>query len=132
MVRLIVAAATAAAITVPAGTPAPADASATDADPCSRSAACVKRVKKRMIREHRRKVVRPYRAWLASTARCESGGQWAINTGNGFYGGLQFKLKSWQAVGGRGFPHHATQLEQEYRGVRLLRLQGAGAWPVCG
>lgn len=78
------------------------------------------------------KAVRPYRAWIARTAACESGGRWHIATGNGFYGGLQFTLPSWRAVGGRGMPHHASRLEQEFRAVRLLHIQGAGAWPVCG
>ena len=78
------------------------------------------------------RVVRPYRAWLERTARCESGGRWYIATGNGFYGGLQFTLSSWRAVGGWGYPHNAGKLEQMYRGVRLLWLQGRGAWPVCG
>jgi hypothetical protein len=79
-----------------------------------------------------RRVVRPYDPWLTRTARCESGLRWHIATGNGFYGGLQFTLSSWRAVGGGGFPHWATPLEQKYRGVRLLWVQGRGAWPVCG
>jgi len=85
-------------------------------------------------RERRRwrRVVRPYRPWLARVASCESGGRWHIATGNGFYGGVQFTASSWRAVGGRGLPHWASRLEQSYRAVRLLHLQGAGAWPVCG
>lgn len=77
-------------------------------------------------------VVAPHRAWLERVARCESGGDWSTNTGNGFFGGVQFSLTSWYAVGGRGYPHRASKLEQMYRAVRLLRVQGAGAWPVCG
>jgi hypothetical protein len=85
------------------------------------------------VRPDRRvQVVRPYRAWLTRVASCESGGHWFINTGNGFYGGLQFTRSSWRAVGGRGYPHQNSKLEQMYRGVRLRRLQGIGAWPVCG
>ena len=79
-----------------------------------------------------RRIVQPYDPWLTRTARCESGLRWHINTGNGFYGGLQFTLPSWRAVGGYGFPHWATPLEQKFRGVRLLWAQGRSAWPVCG
>ncbi len=64
-------------------------------------------------------------------ARCESLGQWDINTGNGFYGGIQFSLRSWQAVGGEGYPHEASREEQIYRGELLRRIQGWGAWPGC-
>lgn len=64
-------------------------------------------------------------------AMCESGGNWAINTGNGFYGGLQFTLSSWQAVGGSGLPSDASREEQIMRAERLLAIQGWGAWPAC-
>ncbi|MBW3561345.1 MAG: cell wall-binding repeat-containing protein [Actinobacteria bacterium] len=64
-------------------------------------------------------------------ARCESGGNWAINTGNGYYGGLQFSLSSWRAVGGAGYPHQASKWEQIHRGERLQSMQGWGAWPAC-
>lgn len=64
-------------------------------------------------------------------AQCESGGNWAINTGNGYYGGLQFTLSSWSAVGGSGYPHQATRSEQIMRGQRLQAQQGWGAWPAC-
>lgn len=64
-------------------------------------------------------------------AACESGGNWSINTGNGFYGGLQFTLSSWQAVGGSGYPHHASKSEQIARGQALQAQQGWGAWPAC-
>jgi hypothetical protein len=87
---------------------------------------------RRVHRRHMRKTIRPYRPWLRRTAQCESGGRWHIATGNGFYGGLQFTLQSWRAVGGAGMPHRASRLEQMYRGVRLLKIQGRGAWPVCG
>lgn len=66
-----------------------------------------------------------------SLARCESGGNWAINTGNGYYGGLQFSLSSWRAVGGSGYPHQASRAEQIARGEMLLARQGWGAWPAC-
>jgi hypothetical protein len=64
-------------------------------------------------------------------AECESGGDWSISTGNGFYGGLQFTLSSWQAVGGSGLPNHASPSEQIARGQRLQAIQGWGAWPAC-
>lgn len=64
-------------------------------------------------------------------AQCESGGNWAINTGNGYYGGLQFSLSSWQAVGGSGLPSDASREEQIMRGEQLRAMQGWGAWPAC-
>lgn len=64
-------------------------------------------------------------------AACESGGNWSINTGNGFYGGLQFTLSSWQAVGGTGYPHQASKSEQISRAQTLQQMQGWGAWPAC-
>lgn len=64
-------------------------------------------------------------------AMCESGGNWQINTGNGFYGGLQFTLSSWNAVGGNGYPHHASKSEQIARAEKLQAIQGWGAWPAC-
>lgn len=64
-------------------------------------------------------------------AVCEAGGNWAINTGNGYYGGLQFTLSSWQAVGGSGLPSDASREEQIQRGEMLLARQGWGAWPAC-
>ena len=64
-------------------------------------------------------------------ARCESGGDWAINTGNGYYGGLQFSADSWRGVGGTGLPHQHSREEQIYRGELLLQAQGWGAWPAC-
>jgi LysM repeat protein len=64
-------------------------------------------------------------------AICEAGGNWAINTGNGYYGGLQFTISSWQAVGGSGLPSDASREEQIQRGEMLLAKQGWGAWPAC-
>lgn len=66
-----------------------------------------------------------------SLAQCESGGNWSINTGNGFYGGLQFTLTSWRAVGGTGYPHQHSRETQIEMGQRLQRIQGWGAWPAC-
>ena len=67
----------------------------------------------------------------SSLAACEAGGNWAINTGNGFYGGLQFTLSSWAAVGGSGYPNEASPAEQIARGQMLQQRQGWGAWPAC-
>lgn len=64
-------------------------------------------------------------------AACESGGNWQINTGNGFYGGLQFTISSWHAVGGFGYPNQASKAEQITRAQILQARQGWGAWPIC-
>jgi nucleoid-associated protein YgaU len=67
-------------------------------------------------------------------AQCESGGNWKINTGNGFYGGVQFAAGTWKAYGGKtyaGQAHLATKAEQIAIARRVLAGQGAGAWPVC-
>jgi hypothetical protein len=71
-----------------------------------------------------------YASWDA-LAECESGGNWAINTGNGYYGGLQFSLSSWQSVGGTGRPDQASRETQIAMGQRLQAAQGWGAWPSC-
>lgn len=64
-------------------------------------------------------------------AQCEAGGNWSINTGNGYYGGLQFSISSWRAVGGNGLPSDASRDEQIMRGQMLQAKQGWGAWPAC-
>lgn len=66
-----------------------------------------------------------------SLAACESGGNWHINTGNGYYGGLQFSVESWQGVGGQGYPHEHPREVQIAMAERLHSLQGWNAWPVC-
>jgi Transglycosylase-like domain len=71
-----------------------------------------------------------YATWDA-LAECESGGNWQINTGNGYYGGLQFSLASWQAVGGTGYPHEHSRETQITMGQRLYASSGWGAWPAC-
>ena len=68
-------------------------------------------------------------------AQCESGGDWDIDTGNGFYGGLQFTQRSWEYVDGTDFAPRAdlaTKAEQIVAAERLQDIQGWGAWPVCG
>jgi len=67
-----------------------------------------------------------------AVAQCESGGNWAINTGNGFYGGLQFTMSTWAAYGGSGAPQNASKSQQIQVAERVLAGQGKGAWPVCG
>lgn len=64
-------------------------------------------------------------------AMCESGGNWSINSGNGYYGGLQFYLPTWKAHGGKGLPHKASKAEQIRVAERVLKTQGWGAWPSC-
>jgi resuscitation-promoting factor RpfC len=65
-------------------------------------------------------------------AQCESGGDWSTNTGNGKYGGLQFKQATWAANGGVGSPAAASRDEQIRVAENVLRTQGLGAWPKCG
>jgi hypothetical protein len=67
-------------------------------------------------------------------ARCESGGNWGANTGNGFYGGLQFWPSTWAAFGGRAYAPRAdlaTRKQQIAIGRRVLASQGWKAWPAC-
>ena len=67
-----------------------------------------------------------------SLAQCESGGNWAINTGNGYYGGLQFSLGTWQAYGGVGLPSNASRETQIAVAIRLRDATGGyGSWPAC-
>src|SRR6187200_2493273 len=67
-------------------------------------------------------------------AHCESGGRWHINTGNGYYGGLQISPSTWRAYGGKRLaplPHRATKGEQIRVAERIRHGQGWGAWPTC-
>jgi LysM repeat protein len=67
-------------------------------------------------------------------ARCESGGNWKINTGNGYYGGLQFSNRTWKGFGGGTYAsraNRASKAEQIAVARRVLASQGPGAWPVC-
>ncbi len=64
-------------------------------------------------------------------AQCESGGNWSINTGNGFYGGLQFTLGTWHAFGGSGMPNSASREQQIAVAKKVQASQGWGAWPAC-
>ena len=69
---------------------------------------------------------------LQAIAACESGGNPATDTGNGFYGKYQFTLETWAAVGGTGNPAHASEAEQDRRATMLYESAGASPWPVCG
>ncbi|WP_280637386.1 resuscitation-promoting factor [Nocardioides sp. W7] len=65
-------------------------------------------------------------------AQCESGGNWAINTGNGYYGGLQFNLGTWQSNGGSGLPSNASRETQIAIATKLRDAAGGyGPWPGC-
>lgn len=64
-------------------------------------------------------------------AKCESGGNWSINTGNGYYGGLQFSLSTWRAYGGSGLPSNASREQQIAIAKKLQADAGWGAWPAC-
>ena len=64
-------------------------------------------------------------------AQCESGGNWAINTGNGYSGGLQFLPSTWRAYGGEGQAHNASREEQIAVAERVQADVGWGAWPAC-
>lgn len=80
-----------------------------------------------------RAVQRAELVWRWSgVAQCESGGNWSANTGNGYYGGLQFLSSTWRAVGGAGYPHQHPAYEQAYRAEILKNRAGLGQWPHCG
>lgn len=67
-------------------------------------------------------------------AQCESSGRWHINTGNGYYGGLQISSSTWRAYGGHRYaalPNRASKAQQIRVGERIKNGQGWGAWPVC-
>jgi hypothetical protein len=64
-------------------------------------------------------------------AQCESGGRWNINTGNGYYGGLQFNLATWRGVGMGGYPHQASKATQIAAGQKLHSSRGWKPWPAC-
>ncbi|WP_329119736.1 transglycosylase family protein [Streptomyces sp. NBC_01353] len=70
-----------------------------------------------------------------TVAQCESGGNWSINTGNGYYGGLQFSASTWASYGGTAFAATADQASKSQQiqiAEKVLAGQGKGAWPSCG
>ena len=86
--------------------------------------------------DRRGEVVRPYNTKLERMAYCETKyngrARWFLNSGNGYYGGLQFDLSTWKSVGGRGYPHRNSKLEQKFRAVKLIKRRGYRPWPHCG
>jgi hypothetical protein len=67
-------------------------------------------------------------------AQCESGGNWKANTGNGYFGGLQFSRRTWHSYGGGSYaatPNHASRSQQITVAKKVLRAQGWKAWPTC-
>jgi hypothetical protein len=125
----------AAASIVAAAVPVKANAHPHKVSPGCFTHSCARRVwHKHHPRATAASITAPYRAFLAKLRACEVRGQarpYQTNTGNGFYGAYQFTISSWTAVGGSGLPSNAPPAEQDYRAVRLLHLQGPGAWPVC-
>jgi resuscitation-promoting factor RpfB len=89
-----------------------------------------------VLQKPRPKIVRvgtkePYGVW-DRLAQCESGGNWHINTGNGYYGGLQFSLGTWHGYGGTGLPSQHSREEQIRIATKLRNASGGyGAWPAC-
>ena len=76
---------------------------------------------------------RPAAASWDRIAQCESGGNWHANTGNGYYGGLQFSLSTWRAYGGTGRPDQDSREQQIAIAEKVRAASGGyGAWPVCG
>jgi hypothetical protein len=128
-------------------TPTPYERRAYDAERASRSAARHRLLKQKQHRAHvqiRETQVSPPIPQVSVAgddlahwyriAECESGGNWHINTGNGYFGGLQFLESTWLANGGGAFasrPDLASPAAQIIVARRVQRAQGWGAWPVC-
>jgi hypothetical protein len=76
----------------------------------------------------------PYAFPWKQLAECESGGDWHINTGNGYYGGVQFTIQTWLAFGGGKYASRAdlaTPQQQVLVAIKTQASQGWGAWPAC-
>lgn len=118
------------AVSVPISN-APNMASGIGRIPCDRQC---RRENRQIVRMRKR--VKPWRSKIRRIAQCESGRRWHLNTGNSFYGGLQFTLGTWRAAGGSGYPHHASPLEQKYRAViwhdKIGTWVTTAGWPHCG
>ena len=67
----------------------------------------------------------------ARLRQCEAGGNYAANTGNGYYGAYQFKLSTWRGLGYGGYPHEAAPAVQDEAAHRLQARSGWGQWPAC-
>lgn len=92
----------------------------------------------RIHRRHRLRTITPYMGFLRSTGACESGtdgnlkhGLRAVDPWGKYRGRYQFGMPDWQRAGGRGDPVEAGWLEQAYRAVRWLRMNGRQSWPNC-
>jgi hypothetical protein len=70
-------------------------------------------------------------AQFEALAQCESGGNWSINTGNGYFGGIQFSAATWRGIGYGGLPHQASKATQIEAGQKLQGRYGWGQWPAC-
>lgn len=68
---------------------------------------------------------------FARLRACESGGNYRINTGNGFYGAYQFDLGTWRGLGYSGYPHRASPAVQDQAARRLQAARGWAPWPAC-
>jgi len=74
----------------------------------------------------------PTNAQLAALRNCESGGNYGINTGNGYYGAYQFNLQTWRGLGLGGYPHQASPATQDAAVRKLYAQRGWAPWPHCG
>jgi hypothetical protein len=101
--------------------------------PTKRTLKKVKPKKKRVVvaKKPRRTTKVASRGVWDRLAQCESGGNWSINTGNGFYGGVQFTASTWHAMGGTGLPHQASRETQIAIAKKLQARAGWGQWPGC-
>jgi hypothetical protein len=75
---------------------------------------------------------KPSASQLYVLRMCESGGRYAINTGNGFYGAYQFSVSTWRGLGFSGYPHQASPATQDAAVRKLYGQRGWSPWPVCG
>jgi hypothetical protein len=89
-------------------------------------------VRRRIRSLERQREAPPVSPVLEAIAACESGGNPAADTGNGFYGKYQFDLATRQSVGGTGNPAQASEAEQDRRAATLYARAGSSPWPVCG
>jgi len=97
-----------------------------------KSRECKRRVARKQTRKRWREAVQAYGPErLRARRECESSNNYRLNTRNGLYGAYQFDLPSWRGAGGRGFPHDAEALEQDYRAVRWEPIHGGDPWPNC-
>jgi hypothetical protein len=101
-------------------------------DPPAALAGRIRSLRTRLRRERRKPEPFTASATLQAIAACESGGNPATDTGNGFYGKYQFTQQTWASVGGSGSPAQASEAEQDRRATLLYAREGSSPWPVCG